>query len=355
MWEHSLTAGQLPPMSGVERAALYLECIEPSVSGAHGHNQLLYAASTLVNGFALPLAVAKELLERFNARCEPPWPESKLDRKLRVALTKGSNKGRGHLLGAQEEISAPESNGKLVSAPPLPPKWPESDLGAIDRIVRNGPGVCDVWESSPWRWEDEQSHTEEIVDIVFPGDPYLCAGWASWRFATRRRNTWRGQLSEMSLIVPNPMVGPSGLTKEGRESQHSLEATARRIYQVIEFDFAPLSRTSQPTIYAPLLEGWKAPGISTLDACAALSAHLVRLLPSWLLFLSSGGKSGHAWFNVRGLPVPTQRAFFSEAVRLGGDPQLWTRSQLCRIPDGRRENGRRQTCFYFNPENAINP
>lgn len=335
-----------------ERAALYLERVDPSISGCHGHDQLLYAASVLVNGFALSIAESKALLlTYFNPRCEPPWSERKLDRKLKVALTKGSKKGRGYLL-ANADIPAPESVAAPVSSSP-PPKWPAPDLDVINRIVRDGPGAYDPWESSPLRWEEEGSHTEEIVDVVFPGNPYLCAGWAFWNFETRRRSAWRGLLSELSLIVPSPMVASAGPTREGKESQHSLSGTGRRVYLVVEFDFSAIDRSGNPTIHFPLLEGWKALRISTLDACAALSAHLAKLLPSWLLFLSSGGKSGHSWFLVKGLPICAQREFFSEACRLGADPQLWIRSQFVRLPDGSRQNGNRQAILYFNPQHAV--
>jgi len=37
------------------------------------------------------------------------------------------------------------------------------------------------------------------------------------------------------------------------------------------------------------------------------------------------------------------------AVKLGADPATWSRSQFCRMPDGRRDDGCRQTVFYFNP------
>jgi hypothetical protein len=337
-----------------ERAGLYLEQIDPSISGCHGHNQLLYAASVLVNGFALGIEESKALLlTLFNTRCEPPWPERELDRKLKVALTKGSRKGRGHLLDAGIDIPPLETVEPRASSLAVP-KWPAPDLDAIDRIVRDGPGAFDLWENSPCRWEDESSRTEEIIEIVFPGDPYLCAARSAWNFATRRRSAWRGLLPAMPLIVPNPMVAPSGLTREGEASEHALQATGRRIYQVIEFDFTEVNRTGQPTIYAPLLKGWEAAGISTLDACAALSSQLAKRLPSWLLFLSSGGKSGHSWFLVRGLPVSEQRAFFAEACCVGADPQLWCRSQFVRLPDGRRrENGRRQAILYFDPLNAV--
>jgi hypothetical protein len=40
------------------------------------------------------------------------------------------------------------------------------------------------------------------------------------------------------------------------------------------------------------------------------------------------------------------------AVTLGADPAMWTRSQFARMPDGLRDNGKRQAAFYFNP-NAL--
>ena len=165
--------------------------------------------------------------------------------------------------------------------------------------MRTEPAAVDVWEASPLRWEDEASHTEEIIDCVFPGNPYLCAGWSAWSFKTRRRSAWRGLLSELPLIVPNPAIAQAGLTKEGKESQHTLQATAHRIYLVLEWDFVQTDRTGQPTIWAPVIRGREADHIMLLDACAAVSAYLATLLPTWVLFLYSGGKSGHSWFNVR--------------------------------------------------------
>jgi hypothetical protein len=40
----------------------------------------------------------------------------------------------------------------------------------------------------------------------------------------------------------------------------------------------------------------------------------------------------------------------AHAVTLGADPKLWTRSQFARMPDGTRDNGQRQTVYFFNPE-----
>jgi hypothetical protein len=57
-------------------------------------------------------------------------------------------------------------------------------------------------------WND----TEEIIDRLFPGNPLLCCGYSNKKFFTRPRETFRGYLSGMSLIVPSPMNAITGVT-----------------------------------------------------------------------------------------------------------------------------------------------
>lgn len=83
-----------PPPSGpvgdVEaRAAAYVERCEPAVSGQGGHRTTFLLAQRLVRGFALDEATAFRLLCRWNERCDPPWKEWELRRKLRQAATQG--------------------------------------------------------------------------------------------------------------------------------------------------------------------------------------------------------------------------------------------------------------------------
>jgi hypothetical protein len=37
-----------------------------------------------------------------------------------------------------------------------------------------------------------------------------------------------------------------------------------------------------------------------------------------------------------------------EAVRLGGDPKTWLKSQFVRMPNGQRENGTTQRVEFFD-------
>jgi hypothetical protein len=251
----------------------------------------------------------------------------------------GSSVRRGKL--AHQCADAYRYGGReaTITASYPKPKWPAVDSDAIERIVATGPGLYDLWECSPIRWDDSQPHTEEIVDALFPGNPLLCCAFSQWNFATRPREEWRSKLDRRQFIVPSPMTAIQGRTASGEFSAHSLESTGPRFYQVVEFDFKSDS---------PLVFEWDKPGISIGDACAALLLHLAGFA-SLICVNSSGGKSLHGWFRVKDCTEQEQRVFFSEAVSLGADPQLWSRSQFCRIPDGLRDNGRRQSCFYFSP------
>ena len=67
----------------VEQARKYVSQMEPSISGEHGHDKLLKAASVLVNDFGLNDGEALDLLAtEFNPRCVPPWDGAELSRKI---------------------------------------------------------------------------------------------------------------------------------------------------------------------------------------------------------------------------------------------------------------------------------
>src|SRR6516165_2772387 len=65
--------------------------------------------------------------------------------------------------------------------------WPKVNAEQREAVIASGFGLVDLWEISPVRFEDNKSHTEEIIDTLFPGDPLLCAGSSNYDFATRSR------------------------------------------------------------------------------------------------------------------------------------------------------------------------
>src|SRR4029077_6567707 len=78
---------------------------------------------------------------------------------------------------------------------------------------------------------------------------------------TAKREEWRGRMSKLQLIVPNPMVALNGLNQSGEVSHRCLENTGARQFLVVEFD------------------------TGTMDEHAALLLHLAEPLRS--LFLAA--------------------------------------------------------------------
>ena len=202
-------------------------------------------------------------------------------------------------------------------------KWPGVNQEQRAAIIRDNGGLADLWECSPVRIEDNAAHTEGIIDRLFPGNPLLCCGKSNDVFDTKPREDWHGELSTLQLIVPSPMSAVTGLTKDGKASKHSLNNTGPRRFLICEFD------------------------TGTPDEHAALLFHLAGYAPL-VCAVHSGGKSLHGWFNVHGQPEEKVKKFFRYAVSLGADDQLWCKSQFCRMPDGTRDNGKRQTVFFLN-------
>lgn len=168
--------------------------------------------------------------------------------------------------------------------------------------------------------------TDKVLPLLFPGNPLLCMGQSSSSFSTGRLSDFRF-LDRYQFIVPSPMTAKFGKTKKGHESQHSLENTGPRHYQVVEFDWG------------------------TLDLQLKILAHLsLHSAPGVLVMVvHSGSKSAHGWFDFRGTSETAElKPFFDYAVRCGADPRLWLRSQFVRTPGAMRDNGRPQKILFLD-------
>jgi hypothetical protein len=203
------------------------------------------------------------------------------------------------------------------------PKWPSVNQEQREAVIASGFGLVDLWELSNPRIDDDKAHTEQIIDRLFLGNPLLCCGKSKTDFDTKPREDWRGELSRLQFIVPSTMSAITGKTKDGRESKHTLDNTSPRRFLVCEFDQGDL------------------------DAHAALLLHLGGYAPL-VCALHSGGKSLHGWFYVHGQLDEKVLRFFRYAVSLGADLATWAPVQFVRMPDGDRDNGKRQTVFFLN-------
>jgi len=214
----------------------------------------------------------------------------------------------------------------------------------IEAVAHTGNGLVDLWEASPVRFDSNEPKTDQIIDLLFPGNLLLCCAWSRYRFDTRARTHWH-KLQDLQFIVPTPMSAPQGLTRQHNLSAHALSNTGPRRFLIVEFDFD--SRDSEEE--AHLLERLSTEGRDVRDLCAALLLHLAEKAPLALV-VHSGGKSLHGWFYCAGVPEERVWRIFQYAVSLGADRANWTPSQFARMPDGLRENGNRQTAYFLNPE-----
>jgi hypothetical protein len=214
------------------------------------------------------------------------------------------------------------------------PKAPAVNPEAVEVFTKEGPGVYDLWERSPIRFDDAEHHTEEVIDGLFAANEYLSVGFDKNHVTHETREELRGRLHKFSFIVPAPMHMEGGTTQEGRLSFRCRDAVKVRRYVVAEFD-----------------------KLKERDKQASLIWHLRSFLPL-MLVLDSAGKSLHAWFYCEGLDESEGgrlNRFIRHAISLGADPAGLRLGQYVRMPDGtRRANGifeenKRQTVIFFNP------
>jgi len=205
------------------------------------------------------------------------------------------------------------------------PKWPAVNQAHYEAVIASGFRLAHLWDASPVRSDDNDAHTEALIDALFPGNPLLCCGKSNSDFNTKPRERWRGELTTLQLIVPSPMSAITGRTKDGHLSKHSKDNTGPRRYLVVEFDRGDV------------------------DDHAALLWHLALKAPLALV-VHSGSRSLHGWFFCAGQSEEYLRQVMRYCVSLGADPATWTRSQFVRMPDGTRKGGNRQCVYYFNPK-----
>jgi hypothetical protein len=236
--------------------------------------------------------------------------------------------GRGQGAGDKKQESGGRTQESVAGSCHLSPVPYSRRWSDLDRQVRKSVawwygGLAELWHQSPLQPDDMAA--EEVLAILFPGDPLLCCGRTASDFDVRPRSEWGRDVRDLALIVPSPMKAVFGTTQEGKRSKHSLSNTGPRSYLVCEFD------------------------AGTANEHAAILLHLSELVPL-ACAVYSGGKSLHGWFTVRDEPEADVLKFFQYAVSLGADPATWTRSQFVRMPDGTRQSGEKQPVFLLNPD-----
>ena len=84
------------------RAESYVSRIPGAVSGQSGHDATFKVAQHLVRGFDLDYDDAMSIISDWNLKCEPPWEDRDIERKISEAITK-SKLPHGYLLTDRQD------------------------------------------------------------------------------------------------------------------------------------------------------------------------------------------------------------------------------------------------------------
>lgn len=140
-------------MDAITRAQKHIDTLEPAVSGSGGHAATFRACRILVNDYNLSLDEAWPILLTFNARCEPPWNEKELRRKLEDAARRpkgnyGTDKSQGRkkpepaALPPSKRIAKGQAKyNPPPKAPTGPPPVPQLDSSVIATLAEKGAPV----------------------------------------------------------------------------------------------------------------------------------------------------------------------------------------------------------------------
>ena len=274
------------------------------------------------------------------------------------------------IANARRGFSSRKGNGRTYMPVERSKAWPIADVGFIDKIVRGGATLDKLRTLSPVQLDTHPLSADDVIDVLFPGDPLLCCGQSLESATTRRKSAWR-DFGQIQFLVPSPMTATSGMNKQERRSARCLDNTGPRRFLVVEFDFKPDVEACEAAIAKILATGGGASakqlndldkaklvaafiedGGTVQDMCAALIAHISGTVKPTLV-VHSGGKSLHTWFYCEGVEETRLRTFMEYAVSLGADPATWTRCQLVRMPGGQRDNGAGpkvlQRIHYYDP------
>ena len=131
----------------VERARRYLAQMPGAVSGCSGHNATFRAACVLMLGFDLRVEDAFGVIQEWNQKCEPPWEDRDLWKKVSDADKRDGE--RGWLLNSGGRYEGPDVdlrnlmasfNGPDECEPASLPSMPEIDPGRMPDSILNPPG-----------------------------------------------------------------------------------------------------------------------------------------------------------------------------------------------------------------------
>jgi P4 family phage/plasmid primase-like protien len=139
-----------------QRARAYMTEVSPAIQGQRGDPHSFCQACRLIQKFGLTPDEAYPVLAEWNERCEPPWPENLLRRKLTEAAKKiAEEAGITELSGGIEGIPSPRSSQDVIVCS----GHDDDPHGLADAFLtaryRGADGLAlRYWRQKWWQWKD---------------------------------------------------------------------------------------------------------------------------------------------------------------------------------------------------------
>ncbi|MCB9840972.1 MAG: DUF3987 domain-containing protein [Phycisphaeraceae bacterium] len=123
------------------RCDAYLDKLDAAVAGNHGHDQTFHAAC-VVHKFGLDNGAAWQSMQRYNARCQPPWKDADLRRKLDQARERVERDGQvGAMLSDTDLVPQRRATTAQTSQPATPPPLADDyrpfPIHLLPKAIRN--------------------------------------------------------------------------------------------------------------------------------------------------------------------------------------------------------------------------
>ena len=264
---------------------------------------------------------------------------------VRAAIPTGARRISDKEITDAIDKALSDHQGGTFTARPRPAPIVQNGAAARQRIIDSAKisDEADLWEASPLRLWDEPKNDAALLletlyeptDWIFIGDRVQPGIIGETIQTVADRITFLQDGGKTGPhIIPNPLTGEEGMTKEGKPS-FRCDATVRAPrYCLGEFD--NLSREDQIRFWSAI----KLPIVALID---------------------SGGKSIHAWIDVQKLaPVTTSVQWAAEIkgrlydqilTPLGVDAACSNPARLSRLPGHyREEKGAWQRLLWLSAE-----
>jgi hypothetical protein len=167
-----------------------------------------------------------------------------------AANVHGTRKVTGSEIGAavNKAFDSSSTNTPYVSTRTAIPRANVNGAKLLDAIVERATGLTevDLWEASPVRicWPPEDDAMEVLRRLYRPEDRLFIgtrhdAGAGHVLPVSEWNTRFARGIGIPEHIIPNPLTGEQGLTKDGKHSFRADSCVARFMLALVEFDAMP--------------------------------------------------------------------------------------------------------------------